>query len=227
MTTCWRRSSFREGQEIRGDGPHQPGPVVADRLSEPPILRLPGGGNFPGAGSAARRKECPAQGGSFADSSASIQNRNDRSARSLSRMPTDVILVEEYRALRTWTSSPVRSFLTVRRMRREHAARHGHRPTDLWPPTTTVSIASSSAPIPMRRRSTATEAGGPTPSVRTAMSTSRCFLPHGAAMRVDRWQWHLLAVEIAGAVRGEHADLINLRRTRTPRSRPRSCAPHA
>ncbi len=41
------------------------------------------------------------------------------------------------------------------------------------------------------------------------------LLPHGAAMRVDRWQWHLLAVEIAGAVRAEHADLINLRRADT------------
>ena len=41
------------------------------------------------------------------------------------------------------------------------------------------------------------------------------LLPHGAAMRVDRWQWHLLAVEIAGAVRAEHADLVNLRRADT------------
>ncbi len=41
------------------------------------------------------------------------------------------------------------------------------------------------------------------------------LLPHGAAMRVNRWQWHLLAVEIAGAVRAEHADLINLRRADT------------
>ena len=41
------------------------------------------------------------------------------------------------------------------------------------------------------------------------------LLPHGAAMRVDRWQWHLLAVDIAGAVRTEHADLINLRRADT------------
>ncbi len=41
------------------------------------------------------------------------------------------------------------------------------------------------------------------------------LLPHGAAIRVDGWQWHLLAVEIAGAVRAEHADLINLRRADT------------
>ena len=41
------------------------------------------------------------------------------------------------------------------------------------------------------------------------------LLPHGPAMRVDRWQWHLLAVDIAGAVRAEHADLINLRRADT------------
>ena len=41
------------------------------------------------------------------------------------------------------------------------------------------------------------------------------LLPHDAAMRADRWQWHLLAVEIAGAVRVEHADLINLRRADT------------
>lgn len=33
------------------------------------------------------------------------------------------------------------------------------------------------------------------------------LLPHGAAMRADRWQWHLLAVSIAdaaGAVVREH-----------------------
>ena len=41
------------------------------------------------------------------------------------------------------------------------------------------------------------------------------LLPHAAAMRVDRWQWHLLAVQIAGAVRAEQADLINLRRADT------------
>lgn len=41
------------------------------------------------------------------------------------------------------------------------------------------------------------------------------LLPHGAALRVDGWRWHLLAVEIAGAVRAEHADLINLRRADT------------
>ena len=41
------------------------------------------------------------------------------------------------------------------------------------------------------------------------------LLPHRPAMRVDRWQWHLLAVEIAGAVRAEHADLVNLRRADT------------
>lgn len=41
------------------------------------------------------------------------------------------------------------------------------------------------------------------------------LLPHGAAMRADRWQWHLLAVEIADAVGAEHADLINLRRADT------------
>jgi hypothetical protein len=41
------------------------------------------------------------------------------------------------------------------------------------------------------------------------------LLPHGPAMRVDRWQWHLLAVDIAGAVCAEHADLINLRRADT------------
>ncbi len=41
------------------------------------------------------------------------------------------------------------------------------------------------------------------------------LLPHKAAIRADRWQWHLLAVEIAGAVRAEHADLVNLRRADT------------
>lgn len=41
------------------------------------------------------------------------------------------------------------------------------------------------------------------------------LLPRDAALRVDRWRWHLLAVEIAGAVRAEHADLINLRRADT------------
>ena len=41
------------------------------------------------------------------------------------------------------------------------------------------------------------------------------LLPHGAAMRVDRWQWHLLAVSIAGAAGTEHADLVNLRRADT------------
>ena len=41
------------------------------------------------------------------------------------------------------------------------------------------------------------------------------LLPHDAAMRVDRWQWHLLAVSIAGAVGAEHADLVNLRRADT------------
>ena len=41
------------------------------------------------------------------------------------------------------------------------------------------------------------------------------LLPRDAALRVDRWRWHLLAVEIAGAVRAEHADLVNLRRADT------------
>ncbi len=41
------------------------------------------------------------------------------------------------------------------------------------------------------------------------------LLSYGAAMRADRWRWHLLAVEIAAAVRAEHADLINLRRAGT------------
>ena len=41
------------------------------------------------------------------------------------------------------------------------------------------------------------------------------LLPHGAAMRADRWQWHLLAVSIAGALGAEHADLVNLRRADT------------
>ena len=41
------------------------------------------------------------------------------------------------------------------------------------------------------------------------------LLPHSAAMRTDRWQWHLLAVAVAGAVRAEHADLVNLRRADT------------
>ena len=41
------------------------------------------------------------------------------------------------------------------------------------------------------------------------------LLPHGAAMRTDRWQWHLLAVAVAGAAGAEHADLVNLRRVDT------------
>ena len=41
------------------------------------------------------------------------------------------------------------------------------------------------------------------------------LLPQGAAMKADRWQWHLLAVSIAGAVGTEHADLVNLRRADT------------
>lgn len=41
------------------------------------------------------------------------------------------------------------------------------------------------------------------------------LLPHHAAMKADRWQWHLLAVSIAGAVGAEHADLVNLRRADT------------
>ena len=41
------------------------------------------------------------------------------------------------------------------------------------------------------------------------------LLPHGEAMRVDRWQWHLLAVRLADAVGTEHADLVNLRRADT------------
>ena len=34
-------------------------------------------------------------------------------------------------------------------------------------------------------------------------------------MKADRWQWHLLAVAIAGEVGAEHADLVNLRRADT------------
>lgn len=41
------------------------------------------------------------------------------------------------------------------------------------------------------------------------------LLPHNSAMRADRWQWHLLAVAIAGAVGAEHADVIDLRRADT------------
>lgn len=41
------------------------------------------------------------------------------------------------------------------------------------------------------------------------------LLPHAEAMRVDRWQWHLLAVRLAGAAGTEHADLVNLRRADT------------
>ena len=41
------------------------------------------------------------------------------------------------------------------------------------------------------------------------------LLPHVDAMRVDRWQWHLLAVRLAGAAGAEHADLINLHRADT------------
>jgi hypothetical protein len=41
------------------------------------------------------------------------------------------------------------------------------------------------------------------------------LLPHAEAMRVDRWQWHLLAVKLAGAAGTEHADLVNLRRADT------------
>lgn len=41
------------------------------------------------------------------------------------------------------------------------------------------------------------------------------LLPHAQAVRVDRWQWHLLAVRLAGAASTEHADLVNLRRADT------------
>ena len=41
------------------------------------------------------------------------------------------------------------------------------------------------------------------------------LLPHVDAVGVDRWQWHLLAVRLAGAVGAEHADVINLRRADT------------
>ena len=41
------------------------------------------------------------------------------------------------------------------------------------------------------------------------------LLPHAEAVRVDRWQWHLLAVRLAGAAGTEHADLVNLRRADT------------
>ncbi len=41
------------------------------------------------------------------------------------------------------------------------------------------------------------------------------LLPHDEAKRVDRWQWHLLAVKLAGAAGTEHADLVNLRRAGT------------
>ena len=41
------------------------------------------------------------------------------------------------------------------------------------------------------------------------------LLPHGEAVRIDRWQWHLLAVKLADAAGTEHADLVNLRRADT------------
>jgi len=41
------------------------------------------------------------------------------------------------------------------------------------------------------------------------------LLPHAVALRADRWQWHLLAVAVAGAAGAEHADLVNLRRVDT------------
>lgn len=41
------------------------------------------------------------------------------------------------------------------------------------------------------------------------------LLPHGEAMQVDRWPWHLLAVKLADAAGTEHADLVNLRRADT------------
>ena len=41
------------------------------------------------------------------------------------------------------------------------------------------------------------------------------LLPHAEAVRVDRWQWHLLAVRLADAAGAEHADLVNLRRADT------------
>ena len=41
------------------------------------------------------------------------------------------------------------------------------------------------------------------------------LLPHTVAMQVDPWQWHLLAVRLAGAVGMEYADLVNLRRADT------------
>ena len=41
------------------------------------------------------------------------------------------------------------------------------------------------------------------------------LLPHAEAMRVDRWQWHLLSVKLADEAGTEHADLVNLRRADT------------
>ena len=78
----------REGQEIQVTGrinPDLPGAIAA-----PPIFRPPGGGNFPGAG----RPPAP-RGRSPFNPRVSVRQRD-------SRRPTaeDVILVEEYRAVR-------------------------------------------------------------------------------------------------------------------------------
>lgn len=37
------------------------------------------------------------------------------------------------------------------------------------------------------------------------------LLPHYESQKTDRWQWHLLATEMAAKIHVEHADLINLR----------------
>ncbi len=78
----------REDQEVQVTGrinPDLPGAVAA-----PPILRPPGGGNFPGAG----RPPAP-RGRSPFNPRVSVRQRD-------SRRPTteDVILVEDYRAVR-------------------------------------------------------------------------------------------------------------------------------
>ena len=37
------------------------------------------------------------------------------------------------------------------------------------------------------------------------------LLPFGESRNTDRWQWHLLATEVAAKIHVEYADLINLR----------------
>ncbi len=78
-----------EGQEIEVTGRINPAP--ARPIAEPPILRLPGGGNFPGVGRPGAGR--PGGGRPFAPRASIRRERRGPGVE-------DVIAVEDYRALR-------------------------------------------------------------------------------------------------------------------------------